>query len=301
MKTPVPSLYERAHAVDAGGSRLCVSRLGAAAPALERTVILLHGNPTHMDIFRELAPPLRSMRNVVAFDHPGLGRSDAFRNGVCTLERSAMLVPALLDALDIRGPVDLIGQSHGAMVAVTAAALVPDRIRSVTLLASGGTPAHGAYRLLRGAPGMVHWLPPIAAGLYGGTSRTSAARTFTRLAVRGSFHPHAAPGWFVDDEVTNLRGPTTVATMVALALDNPCEKVAGHIGQVQCPLLMVHGEDDELVDIKYARNLWRKAPSDPRGRFRALPNAGHMLHITHRDELLALLDTWWPQCDQRAG
>jgi pimeloyl-ACP methyl ester carboxylesterase len=51
-----------------------------------------------------------------------------------------------------------------------------------------------------------------------------------------------------------------------------------HAAHLACPLLVVHGEDDEAVPLAEGRRL---AASAPRGRFVAVPGADHVLGCRH--------------------
>src|SRR5260370_9518821 len=54
------------------GKKVRVARLGSGAP-----VILLHGYPDNLQIWSELAPMLATQFEVIAFDLPGMGNSEA--------------------------------------------------------------------------------------------------------------------------------------------------------------------------------------------------------------------------------
>ncbi len=182
---PARSLYDQSHfAVVGGGAdrvRVCVTELGASASSSKsspgaplRRVLLIHGNPSHLDHWLHTVPALRKRAAVLAFDQPGLGRSDDFADAKQRLERSVDITLAVLDHAGWTEPVDIIGQSHGGLVAVGLAARAPERVRSVVLLGTGGTPSHPMYRLFR-LPGLDHLLhtlgrvmspkkpPPVAA------------------------------------------------------------------------------------------------------------------------------------------
>ena len=58
------------------GRRVRVARLGSGPP-----LALLHGYPDNLQIFSELAPRLAGSFSVIAFDWPGMGRSDAWPGG----------------------------------------------------------------------------------------------------------------------------------------------------------------------------------------------------------------------------
>ncbi len=118
--------------------------------------LLLHGNPGSLCDWAQLIPELEGTADIAALDLPGFGRSlrhdpSARGVGLAALSNAAL---ATLDALGWSEPCFLIGHSHGAAVAQTLAAMHPERIAGIVLLASLGAPAHAGYRLL-GLPGVL--------------------------------------------------------------------------------------------------------------------------------------------------
>jgi pimeloyl-ACP methyl ester carboxylesterase len=93
-------------------------------------LVLLHTLRTQLEYFRDLAPLLAKTYTVYAVDLPGFGYS--------TIDPSAPLdepyfrraVVGFLKALDLRDAT-IAGESIGAVLALTAAAEVPERIRAV--------------------------------------------------------------------------------------------------------------------------------------------------------------------------
>jgi pimeloyl-ACP methyl ester carboxylesterase len=289
----VESLYHHARLLDLDRARVCVATLDPLVAGAGRRVLLLHGNPSQLDHFRPLVPALRRRAGVIAFDHPGLGRSGDFTSGEVTLERSARLGLAVLDALGVTDAVDVVGHSHGGMVAVAMAAMAPERVRSLVLLGTGGTPTHGSYRLLSGIPGLASLLPALATRLYRRPGLAGLARGVTAITARGSFAPDPTPAGFVEEEAEAIRArPELLGTMVRLALDAPCDKVALLARGVRAPTLMIHATHDSLVGISHARGLFAilREGAHP-ARFVEIAG-GHMAHFTRPERVSPLLDAW---------
>src|SRR5262249_19443578 len=74
-----------------GGRRLRVVRVGSGPP-----LVLLHGYPDNLQIWSELAPRLADRFEVIAFDWPGMGYSDAWPGGASPFQMANRLA-ALLD------------------------------------------------------------------------------------------------------------------------------------------------------------------------------------------------------------
>jgi len=253
-------------------ARVCVVAIDGASA---RRVLLLHGNPSHLGHFQGIVPAVCRHAGVIAYDHPGYGRSSAFGDGEVTLERSARLGVAVLDALGVDHPVDVIGHSHGGMVAIAMAALTPERVRSIVVMGTGAAPAPVGYRLLRTLPGVA------AVG-----RRLTA---LTGVAVRCSFAPDAPPAGFVARQIEELRArPEVLDAMVQLARDDPGAKATAYARRVEVPALVVHGAHDMLVAARHGRRL---AAIVRHGRFVHV-TGGHMVHIAHPERVGPLLDAW---------
>ncbi|MFT3922249.1 MAG: alpha/beta hydrolase [Myxococcales bacterium] len=306
------SLYSSAgHALvgaePTGPVRLCFTQLapqrGVSAP---RRVLLIHGNPSHLDHWIHNVPALRRHAHVLAYDQPGLGRSDDFADSRHSLERSADIALALLDRVGWEEQVDVIGQSHGGMVALALAARAPERVRSVVLLGTGGTPAHLAYRVLA-LPGLERVLVSLAnllapirdlatAGLDaaavraapGGLKERSLAWVL-RAAMRTSFAPDPVSPSVVAESLG--MPPHVLGTMARLAGDDPCRKVAEYASRVRVPVWFIHARADALVGLAYARRLFeimRLAGGDV--RFSEV-EGGHMMHFTRPEIINPLLES----------
>ena len=119
--------------IDLGNVTLHVRDTGDGIP-----VVLLHGWPDTGDLWRHQEPALTAAGyRVIAPDLRGFGLSSK------PVELSAYAAPAMvgdvvgvLDALGI-GRAHLVGHDWGAAIAWMTAALVPDRIASVTALSVG--------------------------------------------------------------------------------------------------------------------------------------------------------------------
>lgn len=105
-------------------------------PAAADPVVLVHGLAASRAIWRSVVPALRaSGRRVVAVDVPGFGGSAPAGRGFA-LEPVAR---ATWDGLpEDLGPVTLVGHSMGGAIAMTMAALEPQRVARLVLCAPAG-------------------------------------------------------------------------------------------------------------------------------------------------------------------
>jgi pimeloyl-ACP methyl ester carboxylesterase len=96
-------------------------------------LVLLHTIRTQLEYFRALAPLLAEKFTVYAVDVPGHGHSPIDRSAQYDEPYMRKGVVGFLVALDLRD-VTIVGESIGAVLALTAAVDVPERIRAVYAL-----------------------------------------------------------------------------------------------------------------------------------------------------------------------
>jgi pimeloyl-ACP methyl ester carboxylesterase len=97
-------------------------------------LLLLHGLLGYSFSWRFALPVLAEKATVYAVDMPGAGFSDRPPNPICTFRAHAERLLRFLDGAGVES-CDLLGTSHGGAVAMMAAALAPERVRSLTLVA----------------------------------------------------------------------------------------------------------------------------------------------------------------------
>ena len=206
-------------------------------------VLLLHGSPGSADDFRAVGPRLAASRGTLAPDLPGFGASEALVPDYSARAHAAY-ARALLDALEVEA-CHVLGFSMGGAVALELAAAAPERVLSVTLLASLGVEElellgnhhlnHGLHGLQLAAIQAARWALPH----FGALDRWPLSREYAR-----NFH---------DTDQRRLR-----PILEGLPL----------------PTLVIHGEDDFLVPVAAAREHARIVPQaelqvleSPRGHF----------------------------------
>ena len=112
-----------------GGRELRVARLGSGRP-----VILLHGYPDNLQVWSELAPRLAARCEVIAFDWPGMGYSEAWTGGATPFDFARRL-RTLMDDWSIERAA-IIGHDMGGQPALAFAAQHPDRISRLVVMNS---------------------------------------------------------------------------------------------------------------------------------------------------------------------
>lgn len=210
-------------------------------------------------------------RPVLLFDCPGVGRSLPPRR-LRRMPALARLLAALLDAVDLSAPVDVMGIGWGGMLAQQFARSYPYRLRRLVLAAtsSGQVMFPGRLRSLwraaqpRGLTGMPD-APAQARALFGG--RRGDACALTRQALACATEPtrkgHAA-------QLYALAGFTSLPWL----------------HRITVPTLVLAGDDDPIVPTVNVRML---AFLMPRARLHIVRGGGHWFVLERTDETVRLL------------
>ncbi|MFJ6727887.1 alpha/beta fold hydrolase [Streptomyces sp. NPDC091281] len=224
------------------------------------TVVLGHGLLFGGWMFRPQTEALRADYRCVSPDWRGQGDSPATPGGydMDTLTADTL---ALITALDT-GPVHFVGLSMGGFVGLRLAARHPERVRSLTLLATtaDGLPAHRA-RLFRQFAAVSRLVGPApvrrqAAALAFGSSFRASGRSGPVLA---EWHRHLRRG----DRVGIARAARAVA-------DHP--SVAAELPRITAPALVLVGAEDVSTPVDDSRRLAARLPD---ARLTVLDGAGH--------------------------
>jgi pimeloyl-ACP methyl ester carboxylesterase len=246
-----------------------------------RRALAIHCTLAHSGALRGLAAALGDDLAITAFDLLSHGQSPDWDGQGDIQERHVAIAEMLLNE-----PMDLIGHSFGATVALRLAAERPDLVRSLTLI----EPVYFAFAL-RDAPDLLarHEADavPFAEALLRGDIETG-----TRL-FNAMWGGDAGPGWEVLPERTRanmIRGiPLVPASHRALYDDPTGLSAPGGLDKVTMPVLLLRGSDSHPVvpgiNAAIAARL-----ADVRSE--VVAGAGHMLPITHPEAVAAHLRTF---------
>jgi pimeloyl-ACP methyl ester carboxylesterase len=96
-------------------------------------LVMLHTVRTQAEHFRQLIPLVQDCYTVYALDLPGMGYSEIVPGAAYDEPAMRAAVERLLTQLDLRD-VTLLGESMGAVLALTTAADLPERVRRVVAI-----------------------------------------------------------------------------------------------------------------------------------------------------------------------
>lgn len=252
---------------------------GGKGPAL----VLLHTVRTQAEHFRHLIPLIADRYTVYALDLPGMGYSEIVPGASYDEPAMRAGVERLLTELDL-DDVTLVGESMGAVLALTAAADLPERVRRVVAVNTydfrGGIARSSLLaRVVVGgvlAPGVgpliaeVEPKPALRKILQGGLGDKSVLRED-----------------YVDEllQVGGRPGYPTVARAVYQALPSLIA-ARSRYPEVKAPIHLVYGEKD------WSRPSDRRANKEllPAADFTQVRGAGHFIALERPDVLADLLN-----------
>ncbi|MEK0084158.1 alpha/beta fold hydrolase [Benzoatithermus flavus] len=270
----------RGRFVEIDGVRLHYLERGRGRP-----VVLLHGNLTMAEemaasgLFDRAAERYR----VVAFDRPGYGYSDRTRDRVWTPAAQADLLHEAFRRLGLERPI-VVGHSFGTIVAFELALRHPEAVSALVLLSGYYFPTVRAE---------VPLLAPPAIPVVGDVMRYTVSPLLGRLAwpgiLRLLFGPAPATPGFEALEGMMLRPSQIRASASESAALVPA--VAGlqhHYRELRVPVVIAAGADDHFVGTEdQSVRLHRLLPQS---ELRVVPGAGHMVHHTAPEAVLAAID-----------
>jgi pimeloyl-ACP methyl ester carboxylesterase len=105
---------------------------GADSPS-KTTTLFIHGLGSSSCFYKTIIPTLKSTSCCISLDTPGSGLSSP-GNSEQSVESIAKDAVELLDALNVKEKVIVVGHSMGGIVASELAASYPDRVKAVMLL-----------------------------------------------------------------------------------------------------------------------------------------------------------------------
>ena len=212
-------------------------------------LILLEGMGGDIPGWRRNIPHLAAETFVVAYDHRGNGHSEA-PDGPTTMATHVEDCLAVMDELAITRA-HVYGQSFGGMVALELALTRPERVRSAILACTHAGPKHAVPSSGR-APKDRPWLQLYAPAF--AKAHPEHVEDDLRVGRAQPQHPQgqrrqweAMQSWDAYDRLPDVRVPT----------------------------LVLHGSEDQVIDVENARIL---ASRIPEAELAILEGAGHVYH-----------------------
>jgi cis-3-alkyl-4-acyloxetan-2-one decarboxylase len=268
--------------VDVGGLRMHCLDEGEGDP-----VVMVHGNPTWSFYYRDLVRALSPTRRCVVPDHIGMGLSDKppDERYPYRLARRVEDLTALLERLEVRGPVSLVVHDWGGMIGLAWAQRNPGRVARLVLFNTAAFPLpagrrfHAPLRLTRTPLGGL--LVRRCNAFSEAAARLCVTRAPMPPEVRAAYTaPYDTPA----NRVATLRFVQDIPLSPAHPSYALVEETAAGLERLRdVPTRIYWGERDFVFDAPFLEE-WRRRL--PHAEVRRFPDCGHYVLEDASDEIV---------------
>jgi lipase len=239
----------------------------------ERRALAIHCTLGHSGAWRGVAAAVKDDLSLLAFDLPSHGKSGEWDRTGNVHDVATDMARALID-----GPMDLIGHSFGATIALRIAVESPELVRSLTLI----EPVYFAA-VLADEPDLLEQYErenvEMNAAFAAGDER-EAARVFNRDWGDGT--PWAMLPDRMKDHMERLIHYVP-ASSAFLHHDSAGLLEPGRMEGASMPVVLIEGDKSPAMSGKVATSLQKRLPNVERV---VIKGAGHMLPVTHPDAVV---------------
>jgi len=264
---------------DSGGQgRLRYLTGGTGAP-----LVMLHTVRTQAEHFRHLIPLVQDRYTVYALDLPGMGYSQIVPGASYQEPVMGAAVKELVTQLDLRD-VTLLGESMGAVLALTTAAGLPERVERVVAI----NPYDYAGGIARSSLLARLIVTGVLAPATGPRVAAEEPKPIMRAVLRGGLGDKTALREDYLDELLKVgRRPGYPAVARAVYANLPSLIAArARYPDVSAPIHLIYGEKD------WSRPSDRQANRQllPTADFTEVPHAGHFVALERPDVPASVLN-----------
>jgi pimeloyl-ACP methyl ester carboxylesterase len=276
-----------ARKVSVGGGELLVRQTPGAAKDLP-PALFVHGLGGSLLNWTALGLLLNDTVRGLAPDLPGFGRTPPLA-GVGGIRQQADLLGKLMDS-ELDQPAHVFGNSMGGAAAVALAAQRPEQVASLTLI----SPALPHPR----ASATAVWFAAVATPRLGKavlerTKRLPFDRRFQASLSMIFGDPRALPPEVrqVYEEELRRRDALAWGTQATLEgarsvllsyLAPPRRSLWADVAKIRCPVLLIYGGKDRLVDARIRTKAQRAFPD---ARLLYIPKAGHVAQMEYPEQV----------------
>jgi pimeloyl-ACP methyl ester carboxylesterase len=258
-------------------SSLAVRVLGKGPPTL-----LLHGFMGSNRYWGAAYDRLADQSLVLAPDLLGFGASPHPTSGYGPDDHGRALVRSL-DELDVRGDLQVVGHSTGALLALWLASKYPDQVRRVVAIAPPlfRDPEHARHQLRQlGLLERLFAFQDWAAKMFCKTLCEKRPGLAARLYA--TIRPELPYPVLEDATRHSWTSYSETIKRVILAAEG-----IRWLTSARCEVLLVAGTEDRLLDLDLFREL---SDRYPHVQLRIVPGAGHHLPLTQPDHCIAAIE-----------
>ena len=235
-----------------------------------QTLVFINGVQQSMAMWHSFVRRFKESYRIVLFDLPNQGGGRVVTGSAhLSLEEQVDILTAVIEATSARDLLTVCSASWGGVIAMAYAVRYPRRLMSL-ILASMGTRANQKMidMISQGLQSPVKDPLEVAESLIEGIGQDLPVAMKNKIV---SQFQHMGPEAFQ----AFLQHGSTVLSVRELS------KVVD-VSKVQCKTILLHGENDTIVDLDDVRYL---AAEIPRADLRVIKGVGHFLHL-EKEELL---------------
>lgn len=261
--------------VEVRGMRLHYLEAGSGPP-----VLLLHGWPTHAQLWRNTLPALAASRRAIALDLPGFGQSAKPVEVRYTFRFFEDTLTGFLEALGIERT-GLVVHDLGGPVGLYWAVRHLERLSELAILNTLVFPELSwAVKLFVAAT----FMPGVRSYL----SSPGGVRATMRFGVhdKARMTPEVAGLYAAPYEEKEARRALLLAAQGLSP--RKMEEIARGLPHIQVPVRLVYGEEDRILP-DVARTMRRIQGLIPHAELTALPRCGHFLQEDAGEEVGRIL------------
>ncbi len=231
-------------------------------------VLLLHGWPTHAQLWRHALPLIGEHRRAIALDLPGFGASEKSLNPSYSFRFYDRLLTGFLDALGIDS-VGLVVHDLGGPIGLHWVANNRSRVTDLVLLNTLAFPEMSfAVKAF------------VAASFIPGARRVLSSRWGLGAAMRFGVTDKAR----IDDEVAAIYQDPFVSPTDRKALLKTAHSlhmggfhtIEASLSDHKMPVKLLYGEDDRILP-NVGKTMARVKQHIPHAQLDSIPNCGHFL------------------------
>jgi len=244
-------------------------------------ILFSHGLLWSHRMFEPQAQHLRDRYRCIGYDHRGQGQSEVPREPSVSIESLTEDAIELIETSNL-APCHFVGLSMGGFVGMRLAARRPDLVRSLVLMATAADEEPAAnlprYRLLA-------WVTRLfgVRAVYSQILPIMFGETFLKSTGQREARQRWAPEL--------LKNKRSVTRAVRGVFER--ENVTHELAQIQCPTLVLHGEEDGAISAPRSRALAERVPNS---EFQSIATAGHSLTVEQPDAVNTALDAFLSRC-----
>ncbi len=214
-------------------------------------ILFIPGLGGDVNLFYKQTPYFAENFRVIVMDNRGAGKTDK-PEGDYKMKTLSNDVNALLDALDINEPINLVGVSFGGVIAQSFIHDYPKRVKKLVIVSSG---------LSGGDPNYTPMSPEVAERIM-----NPGETTEEKIDVIINYYFHTKyieeNPWLknafikkANEREQNGEGKTRYMSQLAAASD--ARPYYEWLADIKCPVLVMHGAEDRIWPLENARTLKR--------------------------------------------